>query len=139
VILVDSSVWIDRFRDTLGPEVVLLRHFLASDPAGLAVGDLVLFEVLSGVSNPRLGSTLRQAMLAVTQVELAGLGVIDDAVVLYRTMRRHGVTSGFVDTFIAAWCLRQRCPLLTRDRDFLPMRDHAGLDLVDPARFDPGA
>jgi predicted nucleic acid-binding protein len=38
---------------------------------------------------------------------------------------------------IAAWCLAHHCPLLSRDRDFLPMRDHLGLELIDPERFDP--
>jgi predicted nucleic acid-binding protein len=41
-----------------------------------------------------------------------------------------GVTPNPADTFIATYCLETRAQLLTSDRDFLPMRDHLGLQLV---------
>jgi predicted nucleic acid-binding protein len=41
---------------------------------------------------------------------------------------------GTVDAFIAAFCLRHECSLLTRDRDFLAAQTWLGLDLIDAAR-----
>jgi hypothetical protein len=46
VIVVDSSVWIAKFRGEAGPAVAKLDQ--VSDPTMLIVGDLVLFEILQG-------------------------------------------------------------------------------------------
>ena len=46
MILVDSSVWIDYFRGTVTPPTERLDALLSIEP--LAVGDLILAEVLQG-------------------------------------------------------------------------------------------
>src|SRR5207249_4071040 len=51
VILVDSSVWIDHFRNTLTDSVAHLRRLV--DYEALLVGDLILCEVLCGVRSER--------------------------------------------------------------------------------------
>src|ERR1019366_5856083 len=49
VILVDSSVWIDYFRGAPTPETDRLDALLGSE--SLAVGDLILAEVLQGFTS----------------------------------------------------------------------------------------
>jgi predicted nucleic acid-binding protein len=47
VILVDSSVWIDHFRDAAAEPVLRLRALIEREP--LLIGDLVLCKVHQGV------------------------------------------------------------------------------------------
>ncbi|HES76668.1 MAG TPA: VapC toxin family PIN domain ribonuclease, partial [bacterium] len=51
MILVDSSVWIDFFRGTSTPQTERLDSLLGIEP--LAIGDLILTEVLQGFNSER--------------------------------------------------------------------------------------
>ncbi len=51
MILVDSGVWIDYFRGTATPAVDKLDQLLGYEL--LAIGDLILIEVLQGVKRDR--------------------------------------------------------------------------------------
>ena len=45
MIVVDTSVWVDLFRGTSTPQVILLEQLLEED-AGIALTDIVLTEIL---------------------------------------------------------------------------------------------
>ena len=77
---------------------------------------------------------IRTLLAAIIRVELAGLGLADEAIKVSQALRRHGRTMGTVDAFIAAFCLRHGCALLTRDRDFQAVQTWLGLELIDAAR-----
>ena len=51
MILVDTSVWIDFFRGAASPETDRLDALLGTQP--LAIGDLILAEILQGLTNKR--------------------------------------------------------------------------------------
>ncbi len=51
MILVDSSVWVDYFRGNISPKTDKLDRLLGRDP--VAVGDLILAEVLQGFEKRR--------------------------------------------------------------------------------------
>lgn len=51
MILVDTSVWIDYFRGAATPQTERLDSLLGSEP--LAIGDLILTEVLQGFASDR--------------------------------------------------------------------------------------
>ncbi|MFO8238805.1 MAG: hypothetical protein R6U00_11285 [Prochlorococcaceae cyanobacterium] len=51
MIIVDSSVWIDLFNGLSTPEVERLDGLLGVTP--LAIGDLILVEVMQGFSSAR--------------------------------------------------------------------------------------
>lgn len=51
MILVDASVWIDYFRGLVNPQTDLLDQLLDREP--LAIGDLILAEVLQGFYQDR--------------------------------------------------------------------------------------
>ena len=51
MIFVDSSVWIDYFRGIATKETERLDELLGTEP--IAIGDLVLAEVLQGFKNDR--------------------------------------------------------------------------------------
>ena len=127
LILVDSSVWIDLF----GPKVTLqteqLLRFL-SDEQPLAVGDLIVTEVLQGTRSER---AFRQGLAFLTAFDR--VAIVDDRVALeaarnYRRLRTCGVTArSTIDTLIATRCILDRIPLLYSDRDFDPFVEHLGL------------
>ena len=51
LILVDSSEWIDYFRGSITAKAEKLDQLLGSEP--LAIGDLILMEVLEGFTDER--------------------------------------------------------------------------------------
>ena len=55
MILVDSSVWIDYFQGTITAQTEKLDKLLGHEP--LAIGDLILAEVLQGFAAGRAAST----------------------------------------------------------------------------------
>ena len=70
MILVDSSVWIDYFRGTLTPESDRLDSLLGTEP--LAIGDLILAEVLQGFKADRDFNQARTLLSSFEVVTLAG-------------------------------------------------------------------
>jgi predicted nucleic acid-binding protein len=135
-VFVDSSVWIDHLRGAATPGTLALRRLLDAldpdagedDPAEILVGDLVLLEVLRGISDDRQYDATRSALLAFPQVRIGGTATALAAVDHYRSLRRRGITvRKAVDCLIAAWCIARGVPLLHADRDFAPFAEHCGL------------
>ena len=129
MILVDSSVWIDYFRGTATPQADRLDELLGSEP--LAIGDLILTEVLQGFATEREFSDARKMLLALDVVVLGGLDVAVEAAKNYRKLRSLGVTvRKTIDTVIATRCIVSGHTLLHSDRDFDAFEQHLGLRCV---------
>jgi predicted nucleic acid-binding protein len=126
VILVDSSVWVDYFNGTTTPETDFLDSMLGAEP--IAIGDLILVEVLQGFRNDR---DYRQAKYLLTSVSVYQLLDEHRAVRTaenYRTLRKLGATiRKTTDMIIGTYCIETRTPLLYSDRDFDPMVIHLDL------------
>lgn len=126
MILVDSSVWIDYFRGRANPQTDLLDTLLGKEP--LAVGDLILTEVLQGFSDEREFSQARKLMTSLVIIDLGGREVAIQAAKNFRSLRSLGVTvRKTIDVVIATRCIHNQIPLLYRDRDFDPFVQHLGL------------
>jgi predicted nucleic acid-binding protein len=129
VILVDSSVWIDYFRGTATPQANRLDGLLGSEP--LAIGDLILTEVLQGFTTEREFNDARKMLLALDMVTLGGPDVAVEAAKSYRKLRSLGVTvRKTIDTVIATRCIVSGHTLLHSDRDFDAFEQHLGLRCV---------
>jgi predicted nucleic acid-binding protein len=129
VIVVDSSVWIDYFRDADTPQVELLDRLLGSE--AIAVGDLILAEVLQGIDSDREFRTVLQLMQRYIIIEISGETVAIEAARNYRRLRSLGVTvRKTIDTLIATRCIIDGHELLYSDRDFDPFVEHLGLGVV---------
>lgn len=129
MILVDSSVWIDYFRGSVTRQTEKLDRLLGSEP--LAIGDLILTEVLQGFVEERDFSRARRMLGALTLVELGGESVAIQAARNFRTLRSLGVTvRKTIDTVIATRCIEGGYDLLHSDRDFDPFAEHLGLRVV---------
>ena len=130
MILVDSSVWIDFFRNQPTLQAEWLDRNLGIE--GLIVGDLVLAEVLQGFKNDKGFDEARRMLGKLEQVAIAGTNLAVEAARNYRRLRRLGVTvRGTVDILIATRCLTDGFRLLHSDRDFDAFEAHLGLRVVN--------
>ena len=129
MILVDSSVWIDYFRGIVTPQSDRLDQFLGTVP--LAIGDLVLVEVLQGFMDDKEFRHAKKLLMAFDRVDLGGHDIAISAAQNYRTLRSKGVTiRKTIDTVIATRCIESGYTLLHSDRDFEPFVKHLGLKSV---------
>jgi len=126
VILVDSSVWIDYFRRLRTPETERLDAMLGADE--VAVGDLMLAEVLQGFTRDGEFETALRLMSAVPVINIVGKDIAIQAARNFRHLRTLGVTvRKTIDTLIATRCIEDDYALLFSDRDFEPFVEHLGL------------
>ena len=126
MILVDSSVWIDYFRGDDTPQVELLDGMFGRTP--LAVGDLIVAEVLQGVQDDREFNLVRKTLDAFTQIDLGGHDIAVKAAKNFRILRAKGITvRKTIDSIIATRCIEDSLTLLHNDRDFVPFHLHLGL------------
>jgi predicted nucleic acid-binding protein len=117
VILVDTSVWIDFFRNRPTPQAEWLDRNLGLE--GLVVGDLILVEVLQGFKEDKGFNDARRLLGRLEQVHIGGADLAVEAAQNYRRLRRAGVTvRGTVDVLIATRCVTDGLRLLHSDRDF---------------------
>lgn len=129
MILVDSSVWIDYFRGTITAQTEKLDQLLGNEP--LAIGDLILLEVLQGFADDRDFDTARKMLTALTVVELGGRDIAIQAAQNFRKLRNRGITvRKTIDMVIATRCIESGYDLLHNDRDFDPFVIQLGLRVV---------
>ncbi len=133
MILVDSSVWIDYFRGAITDHTEALHDLLGVEP--LAIGDIVLTEVLQGFSSDRDFDHALRVLGSLTLIEIAGRDVVVQAARNYRTLRARGHrVRKTIDTLIATRCIEDDLTLLFSDRDYDPFVQHLGLKSAIPLR-----
>lgn len=126
MILVDSSVWIDYFRGIATPETDKLDALLGSEP--VAVGDVVLTEVLQGFTSDRDFDQALRLMASLILIDTGGHAIAIQAARNFRLLRARGITiRKTIDTLIATRCIEDGLSLLYSDRDFDPFVAHLGL------------
>lgn len=129
MILVDSSVWIDFFRNQPTAQAEWLDRNLGVE--SLVVGDLILAEVLRGFTSDRGFNEARRLLGRLQQVSLCGEELAVEAAHNFRKLRLLGLTiRGTVDLIIATRCLANGLRLLHSDRDFHAFETHLGLQVV---------
>lgn len=129
--LVDSSVWIDYFRNRATPQVERFERLIGTD--GFAVADLVIVEVLQGIDTDIEFERTRRRMLTAPVIKIGGEDVAVQAARNYRHLRGLGVTvRKTIDTLIATRCIMDGHRLLYSDRDFDPFVEHLGLRSANP-------
>ena len=126
MILVDSSVWIDYFRGVPTPQADRLDALLGSRP--LAIGDIILIEVLQGFASEHDFRQALRLMTSLSQIDIGGHDVAVQAARNFRMLRARGITvRKTIDTLIATRCIEDGLSLLYSDRDFDPFVEHLGL------------
>lgn len=129
MILVDSSVWIHYFNGSDTVAARKLDELLSGER--LAIGDLILTEVLQGFASEADFRAAERVLTSLDIVELGGREIAIQAAKNFRVLRRMGITvRKTIDTLIATRCIESRYELLHDDRDFEPFAKHLGLRVV---------
>lgn len=122
-ILVDSSVWIDYFRDASRADVLeeLIEENLVS------INDLILAELLP----PLIVRKKEDVATLLRNVTRQPLHIHWDELIEFQTIcLRNGIKGvGIPDLIIAQNALQGRMRLMTNDRHFLLLTAHIGLEL----------
>jgi predicted nucleic acid-binding protein len=129
VIVVDSSVWIAYFR---AADIPATRKLDALDlDVGLLVGDIVLLEVLRGARSTAHARQIEDALRRFDIVPMLGERLAVKAAENYRLLRATGSTiRTSADLIIGTYCIEHGHILLHDDRDFDPMHEHLGLQVL---------
>ncbi len=126
MILVDSSVWIDYFTGGSTPEANKLDTMLGDEL--VAIGDLMLTEVLQGFRVDKDFRQARKLLLSLTVLNILDTSVALKSAVNFRALRKKGITvRKTIDAIIATYCIENGLPLLYSDKDFEPFHEHLGL------------
>lgn len=126
MIVVDSSVWIDYFTGTDNKQTNTLNNILGLKP--VAIGDLILTEVLQGFRQDKDYKTARELFDDVTIFDMLGAKRALKSADNFRALRKKGITvRKTADVIIASFCIDQNLPLLFSDKDFKPFVKHLGL------------
>ena len=126
MIVVDTSVWIDFLNGRNTPHVGHLHASLGTEE--LAIGDLMLCEILQGLSSEGAAQDVERLLRSFHIVTMVDDSVAVAAARNFRSLRRKGITiRQTIDLLIGTWCIEHRRALLHNDREFRPMVRHLGL------------
>jgi len=126
MIVVDSSVWIDYFTGTDNMQTNTLDNILGFKP--VAIGDLILTEVLQGFRHDKDYEAARTLFEDVTIFEMLGTEMALKSADNFRSLRKKGITiRKTADVIIASFCIDRKLSLLFSDKDFNPFVKHLGL------------
>lgn len=133
MLLVDSSVWIDR---SLGIETDATRFVDFHDnQQEIAVTGIIYQEVLQGARSDRGFDALRDMLSAMLLLEPRELSTYEIAATLYRRARKLGFTIRKPnDCLIAAVALEHGALLVHNDRDFVALAEVEPALLIFPGR-----
>jgi predicted nucleic acid-binding protein len=126
MILVDTSVWINHWRNVETMSVKVLRHGAIEDR--IIVGDLVLFEGLQGARDTVHAQKLDAALSCFPIVSILNSNLARAAAANYRRFGGLGITPRRnADLLIATYCIETGTHLLHDDRDFTIVAAHLPL------------
>ena len=126
MILVDSSVWVDYFNGRDTPQTAKLDALLGIEP--LAIGDLILTEVLQGFRSDADFARAKELLLSLTLFNMLGVENAIRSAEHFRALRKRGITiRKTADVIIATFCIAEGHSLLFSDKDFLPFVEQLGL------------
>jgi predicted nucleic acid-binding protein len=94
----------------------------------IAIGDLILTEVLQGFNSDKDFSDARRELARLDVIELGGAEIAIKAAQNVRTLRKLGFSiRKTIDTVIATRCIEDGYALFQNDGDFEPLVKHLGL------------
>lgn len=128
MVVVDTSVWIDFFRNPADEGNGRLEELIRGQNRAAICG-IILQEILQGIREQKSYEFTRQRLLflpfldATREVHLL-------AASLYRDLRKRGITIPSTDAAIAAVAIHNGFPLFTHDGHFAEIARHSKLQLL---------
>lgn len=128
--IVDTSIWVDAFREVHTKQTELVAKYIATDQR-IYVTPTIIQEVLQGVRTDDRYTIVKEGILAQSVLKLDPVEAAIGAADLYRSLRRKGVTIRKPnDCLIAHFAIFYDIPLLHNDVDFDQIARHTALRLV---------
>ena len=129
MILADTSIWIDYFRGIKSRKTDLLNSLL--DEERIATGDLIIAELMQGFRTKKQIYIAFNIINHLEYFDLVGKEIAIKAAINYRELRKKGLTiRKTIDTLIGTFCIENGIMLLHNDKDFDPMVEYLGLQVV---------
>lgn len=125
-ILIDTSIWIDFFRNKLLPSSERLIRLLDRDRA--LITGIVLTELIRGVRNDSEWKRLRELLKPVPTIS-PNEETWEKAGTLAYKLSRKGLTVFTVDVVIATIAIENSVSLFSTDRHFQQIAAHSDLKL----------
>jgi predicted nucleic acid-binding protein len=129
-ILVDTSVWVNYFKDIETDACKFLDNNLSN--IVIATCPTIVQEILQGVASDADKRTVKQHFDPLIRLIDNPYSVAIEAAELYRALRKKGITVRKPnDCLIAVYAIRRGIKLLHDDRDFQLIANHSSLKVVD--------
>lgn len=129
MVIVDTSAWIEYFRD--GEPDVVAKVDRCLDRNLVGIGDLVYCEVMQGIRSPRRRGDVSSLFLSLPQFDMVGFHIAEKSATNYRLLRSKGVTvRKTIDVLIGTFCTERGFQIVHHDSDFDLMARHIGLDVI---------
>jgi predicted nucleic acid-binding protein len=131
MLVADTSIWIDYFNGVQNERVAVLDDALQLEE--VAIGDLILFEVLQGFRTEHEVAAARSQLALCELFHMVSPELALRAAQCYRHFRRRGITiRSSIDCLIATAVIAGDHILLHNDRDFDHFEKHLGLRVMHP-------
>ena len=129
IILVDTSVWVNFFKDI----DTNANRFLTNNLTNIIIATCptIVQEILQGIASEADEQIVKLYFDNLTRIIEDPYIVAGEAADLYRQLRRKGITVRKPnDCLIAAYAIKNKVALLHDDRDFQLIAEHSSLKLV---------
>jgi predicted nucleic acid-binding protein len=126
-ILIDTSVWIEYFRNQSAVLVDLVAQ--AANSREICVPRVVLAELMQGAKSEKELAVIEKFMGAFTILDQTEQTWLKAGRLSYE-LKRKGKNMNLTDCYIAVLALDNDCALLTMDKHFKDISRHTGLELV---------
>ena len=122
-VLVDSTVWIDFFKNRPSPKTVLLEQLILNRE-DICICGFILTEVLQGIRDEKQYVTTKLQFSQLLYLE-EDRSTFELGATLYRELRKRGITlRNSIDCLIAGLVLQQSVYFLESDRDYSFIDQH---------------
>lgn len=123
-LLVDTSVWIDYFRNNLHAAEFLEKQLLEDN---VYIVGIIVSELLQGIKNETDREVIRNSLDAINYINMNYADWIRAGDISY-SLRKNGVTLPLTDISIAAAAIENKLAVVTSDKHF---KHIPGLKVMD--------
>ncbi len=126
--IVDTSVWVDYFNKRTNKKTLLLNDLLDSNT--IVMPPVIMQEVLQGINEDAVFKLVRETFFEFYQIEYNNIEAALNAALLYRFLRKKGITIRKPNDCLIAWfCIYFNVELLHNDKDFDQIAKHTTLKI----------
>jgi predicted nucleic acid-binding protein len=123
-ILVDTTIWIDFFREKERTKQADTLHKLIEEENDICICPIIYQEILQGIKEDKTFLEIKSILQNTIILDTPIMTAADYAVDLYRSLRKKGITIRKpYDCLVASYAILEDVFLLHNDSDFRQMED----------------